>query len=469
MPLILPGNVASATADAGYSVANSCRFNNDDGAYMHKTPGGAGNRKTWTISVWVKKSLVGGSVRKSIIGTADTEVNGNGGCLLRFENGDALKFESDGGVLTAVTTSALYRDPSAWMHVVLAVDTTQGTAGNRVKIYINGVQETSLSSTTYPDQNKEYHWNNTVVNYVGAYDDSGSVDSPFDGYMAEFVSIDGQALTPTSFGEFDEDSPSIWKPKDVSELTFGTNGFYLDFEASDNLGNDANGGTDLTEANLAAVDQATDSPTNNFCTMNPLDNFYAGSTFSEGNCRVVTGSIPHSLNTSTFGVSAGKWYCEITIIDEGSNGGVLVGITDRPSESASTELGELATSYAYNSEGHFRTNNGNTANSVAATDGDIIGIALNLDDNEISYYKNNVLIVAAQSITAPASTENGVYFIASSDYLDNDTTTNDHNFGNPVVAHSSAANDASGYGSFEYAPPSGFLALCTKNLGSDGG
>jgi hypothetical protein len=233
-------------------------------------------------------------------------------------------------------------------------------------------------------------------------------------------------------------------------------------------------GTDFTEANLAAVDQATDTPTNNFCTMNPLDNFYAGSTFSEGNCRVVTGSTPHSLNTSTFGVSAGKWYCEITIIDEGSNGGVLVGITDRPTGGAAAELGEIATSFAYNTEGNFRTNNSNTSNSVATTDGDIIGIALNLDDNEISFYKNNVLIVAAQSITALASPGGGddiggFYFIASGDYLDNDTVTNDHNFGNPVVALSSAANDANGYGSFEYAPPSGFLALCTKNLGSDGG
>jgi len=201
--------------------------------------------------------------------------------------------------------------------------------------------------------------------------------------------------------------------------------------------------------------------------MNPLDNYYAASTFSEGNCRVVTGSSPETWNTSTFGLNSGKWYMEFTIIDEGSGGSTLIGIADRPTVSASEELGGLVTTYAYLSSGNFRTNNSNTSNSVSATDGDIIGVALDLDSaqNTISYYKNDSIIVAAQNITAPVS---GFYFIASGVWLDNDTGTNDHNFGNPVVAHSSAQTDANGYGSFEYAPPSGYYAICTKNLAEFG-
>ena len=455
---------SNSAADTGYDVANSCRFDGSS-AYMHKTPGSTGNVYTATFSAWIKRGSNLAAQQELWTSFPGTEITH----LLFSATTGTLHFQaySSSSATTNVETTRRFNDPGAWYHIVVAMDTTESTAANRVKIFVNGGSaETALEQNTYESEDGTLSFNTSGRPfYLGTYP---TPENFFNGYMAEVCWIDGTAYAPSDFGEFDEDSPTIWKPKDVSGLTFGTNGFYLDFEDSSNLGNDVNGGTDLTEVNLAAVDQATDSPTNNFCTMNPLDNFYAASVFSEGNCRVVTDSTSQTWNTSTFGLSAGKWYCEITIIDEGSNGGVLVGITDRPSESASTELGELATSYAYLSSGQFRTNNGNTANSVAATDGDIIGIALNLDDNEISYYKNNVLIVAAQSITAPASTENGVYFIASSDYLDNDTTTNDHNFGNPVVAHSSAANDASGYGSFEYAPPSGFLAICTKNLATYG-
>ena len=257
----------------------------------------------------------------------------------------------------------------------------------------------------------------------------------------------------------------------VSGLTFGTHGFYLDFEASDNLGNDANGGTDLTESGLAAQDQTVDTCTNNFATVNLLDNYKNGSTFSEGNCQIVTGGATYSWNTGTIGLSAGKFYWETELDAEGSGGSALFGISDRPTISTTEELGGLATTYAYLSSGNFRTNNTNTSNSVSASPGDIIGIALNLDDNEISYYKNNVLIVAAQSITAPASTLNGFYFPAWGDWLDggSGTVTFKVNFGNPPYANSSDAADGNGYGAFEYAPPSGFLAICTKNLGSTGG
>ena len=463
---ILSGNVASATASTGYEVDNSCRFNDDDSPYMHKTPGSAGNRRTWTISCWVKKSYVGGSARKSIIGTADTEVNGDGGCLLRFENDGELKFESDGGVGTSVKTNAKYRD-HAWYHIVLAVDTTQGSASNRVKIYINGVQETSLASTTYPSQNKDYHWNNTVVNYVGGYDDSGSVVAHFDGYMAEFFSIDGSALTPSSFGEFDEDSPTIWKPKDCKDdLTFGTNGFYLDFEDSSNLGNDANGGTDLTEVNLAATDQATDTPTNNFCTINPLYKWYATATLSEGNCKVVDTSGGWAGAKGTMAVSKGKWYWEIKL--SGTMANHQHGVQEINVEGASAiNPGNLTgTTSFYNHDGGEVITDGSATTSDYGTldSGDILGIALNMDGGsygQITIYDQNSAI--ASNINLSSSSD---YVMPASFIL---SCTAEFNFGGcSSFTISSAANDENGYGNFEFAPPSGYLALCTKNLATDG-
>ena len=186
---------------------------------------------------------------------------------------------------------------------------------------------------------------------------------------------------------------------------------------------------------------------------------------------MVTGGTPNTWNTSTFGVSKGKWYCEIKLTNDGSGGSSLFGIADRPTVSDTEELGGLATTYAYLSSGQFRTNNTNTANSVSSADGDIIGIALDLDSaqNTISYFKNGTLIVAAQNITAPVS---GNYFIASGDWLDggSDVCTYEHNFGNPTFTGTDKA-DANGYGSFEYSPTIGgvnYYSLCTKNLAEYG-
>ena len=470
---------ANSAADDAYEVANSCRFNNDDSDHMHKTPGSAGNRRTWTVSVWVKKSLVGGSTRKAIFGTADTEVNGDGGCLLRFENGDALKFESDGGQVTVVETNALYRDPSAWMHVVLAVDTTQGTAANRVKIYINGVQETSLATSTYPAQNKDYHWNNTVVNYVGAYDDSGDIAVPFDGYMAEFVSIDGSALTPSSFGEYNEDSPTIWQPIDVSGLTFGTNGFYLDFEDSANLGNDANGGTGLTEVNLAATNQATDSPTNNFCTLNPLDNNNATNlpTLFEGNLDVL--SVSDSTWSITPGTIAlpksGKWYYEVEAVtgragDRSAMAGWANPEADNPLSNGSM--------FSRNSNGNIMQDDSSIATGYTTwhADGDILGCYIDMDNSKLYWAMNGTIQASGTGISFAGGFDDADFIIPMVQVINLEKLS--VNFGNPATnfAIASGNQDANGYGNFEFDPSSGtfdgaskdFYAICTKNLAEFG-
>ena len=228
--IILPANTLST---GGYEVANSCRFNDGDSAYMTKTPGSDGNRQTFTISVWLKRGTLG-SVQ-NILGSSDSGF-GNG-LFLQFQADDTLRFGfQDPNQFKA--TNRVFRDCGAWYNIIIAVNVNESSNSDRVKIFVNGTQETSFGTdNTMTDADKG--WNNQQAHSVGR---SGAYDSQyFDGYLAEVVSIDGSQLNASSFGEFDEDSPKIWKPIDVSGLTFGTNGFYLDFEDSANLGNDKNG------------------------------------------------------------------------------------------------------------------------------------------------------------------------------------------------------------------------------------
>ena len=458
MPLILPGNVGSATAATGFNVANSCRFNPADSAYMHKTPD-AGNRRTFTFSCWVKRSLISSAQTLFWAGSSNDDY-----FAMRFEaNNKFSLFEAVSGATNwGINTNRVFKDISAWYHVVVAVDTRQGTAANRTKIYFNGIQETNLNTGDgYPAENRDTIFNTAVPHQIG----HDYVGQYFGGYIAEACFLEGSQNAPTDFGEFDDSG--IWKPINVSGLTFGTNGFYLDFEASGNLGNDANGGTDLTESGLAAIDQSTDTCTNNFATMNPLDNFYAGSTFSEGNLNLVMADAPTTWNTSTIGVSSGKWYFEVKELAEGASGSSQVGVADRPTVSASEELGGLATTFAYTSNGRFRTNNGQTAADKPTWGvNDIIGIALDMDASPatVTFTKNGSAAGSTQNLTA---TGTGFYFLAIGAWVDGSVTFS-ANFGSPAYSESGGNSDGSGYGNFKTAPPSGHFALNTKNLAEYG-
>ena len=473
---------ANSAADTGFSVANSCRFNTGDTAYMHYTPSSGGNRKTWTFSGWFKRGNLTDNAR--LFGADTDSANrvemmlDNGSGVFRLE---LLNASDDGDLVT----TQVFRDPSAWYHVVVAVDTTQGTASNRVKIYINGTQVTSFSTETYPDQNEDYEVNHTVQHMVGK---SVRYDLPYDGYMAEVVLIDGTAYAASDFGEFDEDSPTIWKPKSVSGLTFGTNGFYLDFEDSSNLGNDKSGGTDLTEVNLAAVDQATDTPTNNFCTCNPLDQTNVGgssATMAEGNLKWTSAgnSTSQSYMKGTFGLTAGKWYWEAKTTNHNSGRGFSFGVAgSNANVNADTNAGDLRSS-----DPHTILANADSGNSATMKDGSnvttgltsaaedaIVSIALDLDNQKFWYAINGTWVNSgdpAAGSNAPATVDDGVtYLPAWSDYGYGDATTLEFNFGGcPAFAISSGNADANGYGNFEYAVPSGFYALNTKNLGAYGG
>ena len=461
MPFIIPANTL---ASGGFEVANSVRL--DTNAYLHKTPSSSGNRKTWTASVWVKgqpttttNNISGQAVYSA--GNAATDRT-----HFYFTNGIFELRTEIGNTQQIITTNQVFTDPSAWYHIVVAVDSTQSTDTNRVKIYANGVQITSFSAAAYLAEDADTSVNHTVKQYVGS--SSWSVGSYFNGYMAEFVLLDGTAAAPTSFGEFDEDS-NIWKPINVSGLTFGTNGFYLDFEASGNLGNDVNGGTDLTEVNLAATDQSLDTCSNNFNTYNPTYGMQAIRIpiFAEGNLKITgDGDAQHHQVMGTFIVNKGKWYWEAKFTVNADIGKNKVGIMSVDLGTPQTaEIVDQSGSCVFVNEdgGDFRRDNATVdQNSGVFTQNQIIGVALNMDDGEISIYRDNSLIVDALDI----GNADGTYVTpASVHYRD---AGMEFNFGSPPYALTSAAADGDGFGSFEFAPPSGYFSLCSKNLAEYG-
>jgi len=454
----------------GHQVANSCRFNSGSSDYLNRTFS-TGNRRTFTYSGWCKRPpeeetaflTVGSGTTRSYIFITSSKLT--------------VQNEVSSSVTTNLQTNAVYRDSSAWMHIVVAVDTTQGTEANRIKIYVNGEQITSFGTSNYPSQNEDFSFNNNIVHEIGRTPwNNGNL---YDGYFCEIVWIDGLQLTPTSFGETDSVTNN-WVPKDVSGLTFGTNGFYLDFKDSSALGNDANGSNNFTVNNLTSIDQSTDTCTNNFATWNPLENYYQSNTYSEGNLQVQTQNTSFTYNFATIGVSTGKWYWEVEY--DAKSGGTdqpFVGITSTQPTSNDHELGNFPNDFAwYTDNGTGYLSNNNTYSNVgfnAYTVGDVISVALDLDNNKLYFAKNGTWEksgnpesgstgTGAISITATASTPLGAYFPSVADGTTSYNATFKTNFGSPPYAISSGNTDSSGMGNFEYAVPEGYYSLCTRNL-----
>jgi hypothetical protein len=313
---------------AGYVIEQSCRFNDDDSAHMHKTPGSAGDTKKCSISFWMKRGNTGSqmSLISSQTGTATNTDQMN------LMAGDTLRTRGDNGNDWHLVTTQVFRDPTAWMHIVMAIDTAQATAANRIKIYVNGVQVTSFSTETYPTQDLVLTgYNTTQKHYIGTNDDANLY---FDGYLAEVYYIDGTQYAATDFGETDDNGN--WVPKDASDLTFGTNGYHLKFEDSSNLGNDSNGGTDLTESGLAANDKRKDSPTDD--ADNDIGNYAVMLPITPADCELRNGNLTNQgdhgdeafgTNIAWDPTSSDGFYAELHIDSNvmGSNGSSF-GIVD---------------------------------------------------------------------------------------------------------------------------------------------
>jgi len=455
---------APSTPTFAYNVANSLRFERSSSDYLSKTFGSGGNRKTATQSFWMKRSLLSTNMMAGLTTTASGSYYG-----IQIMTDDVLDiylYYSGSAWEGRLKTNRVFRDTNAWYHFVLAWDTTQSTASNRFKLYVNGVQETSFQVETYPNQNQDLDWNNNIAHQIM----SGG-GGTFSGYLAEFVFIDGQALDPTSFGEFDEDSPNIWKPKDVSGLTFGNNGFYLDFENSGSLGADVSGnGNNFTVNNLTSIDQSTDTCTNNFATLNPI--YATGDfTFTEGNLQVDDKTTSNDKSTiSTIGFNQGKWYLEFKIIDQGSRGylgftdGADRGLAEGNIRSSPAKWGMYMPAFSSSSDTSGTVN----SNLGTATDNDIICFAFDADNGQLFMSKNGNIDTSSTATITGITTGNNFHFFINETASNADVSGYSINFGNPAYSISSGNSDANGYGNFEYSVPSGYYALNSKNLAEFG-
>jgi hypothetical protein len=468
MPLILGAN----SLTGGYEVDNSLRFNNDSSDYLSRTQS-SGNRKTLTISFWVKRSGI--TDRQSL---NSCTVDGSNETFIWFDTDDALFVKNSTSTTDfELRTNKLFRDVSAWYHIVVAIDTTQATSSNRVKIYVNGTQETSFANETYPSLNFDTRWNeNSITNIIGREPYNAEY---YDGYMSDVYFIDGQQLTPTDFGEFDADS-GVWKPIAYTG-TYGTNGFFLEFKDSSALGDDTSGeGNNFTVNNLTSIDQTTDTPTNNFCTGSSIfannEANISPASFSNGNTTYTTTDDGWTLGRGTFGISSGKWYMEAKVTKTGGGqAGNFAIVPDDTTDTNGTSIG-LRVDSASNEVIEINAGANTTTFTDLAT-GNILKLAVDLDNGKLWIGKNdtwwnNNNSSATLDVSNPDVTGINTaitYLISLGGYRNGaDNNTWDLNFGNPPFTITTGNADANGYGNFEYAVPAGYYALCTANLAEFG-
>lgn len=485
--------VVGGTQDTGYTIDNSLRFNDDDSPILQRTASG-GNRRTFTWSSWIKRANLFSSASKQLFTASDGTTQES----IMFTN-DSFRYIVYNGSsnITQVRTNALLRDPSAWYHLVVKVDYTQSTASNRVKLYINGTEQTSLAESTYANQNTDTYYNQSG-NTVRINNDARSgVSEFFDGYYADMYFVDGTAVSPTEFGETNDNG--VWIPKKY-DGSYGTNGFKLEFKQSgtgtnsSGMGADTSGNTNhFAVTNLTATDVTVDTPTNNWCTLNPLDNNEVPNggnhVYAEGNTKftATAGNNDTSVQGTncTMAVANGKWYWEAEIDVVGPNypgAGILAAESHKLSSIQNGYAWNAAVSaygYQYLADGQIGNNDNSTSSGWSAwnTAGKILMFALDMDNNKIYYGQNGTWDNSGDPTSG--STGTGAQSVNSSySYLPHfhlrayDGSASPGvflvNFGNPPFAISSGNSDANGYGNFEYAVPSGYYALCTKNLAEYG-
>ena len=465
---------------SGYDIDNSLKLESDNSEYLkanntfaYTTPT---SRYTGTVSFWIKRTEIGNNVSGNtmyIFASSGSARYSN----LGFDEFDNLTMYSGDSSWNNVGpyTSNKFRDTSAWYHIVIRYDTTDSTASNRLRVYSNGTEVswvvapniTQNGNMTYSDMNgPTWHSWGTVESYF-------SPSNFFNGYLAEAHFVDGQSLAPTEFGEYDSAS-GIWKPKEY-DGTYGNCGYYLDFADSANLGDDESGnGFDFDENNITAADQATDTPTNNFATMNPL-HYTTKYTITEGGTRQNSSVNGWGTSVGSIGVTSGKWYFEIKSPD--NNGYTTFGAIDADSVIDTYVNGDAHAGDAPYGISHYGGNGSIIINGSAVSgtsfptwNTQIMGCALDLDNNKIYFSKDGTYgnsgnpVTGANGISLPSG-GSGTWFFSTSTYVQ-PLATNQGGF--TTISISSAETDENGYGTFEYAPPSGYYALCTKNLAEYG-
>ena len=447
---ILGNDLLLAGTDEGYNLTRSLRFRSSASAYLNRTPASTGNRKTFTLSGWVKRGALG--INGTLFANGNG-VNANGYFTIRFNTNDTISiFNDNDGTLTTCDWSFtnVFRDVAAWYHLILVADTTQATQTNRIKLYVNGVENTNRSVTTYPSQNSDLNINRTVPHQIGQFGFGSS--QYFDGYLTEINFIDGQALTPSSFGETDT-TTGVWKPKRYAG-TYGTNGFYLPFtdnsalttSSNAGLGKDFSGNGNYWTTNNISItagttyDSMTDVPTltsataANFAVLNPLD---SGRTLSNGNLTYAGAA--SGITKATFGVSSGKWYWEFTA----GNTECMVGLCAITLAPTTSWIGSSSGGWGYfGTTGLKYVGGSGSSYGASYTTNDIIGVAFDADNGTLAFYKNG--------------TSQGTAFtgITGSTYC-------------PANGNNSTSDSGSlnfGQRPFTYTPPTGYVALNTYNL-----
>jgi len=473
---ILPANSASS---GGYEVANSLRFNPASNDRLTRTPSTTGNESRWTWSGWAKR---GTDNQDLFLFGCDEDANNE--THLKFGTGGDIRFLDKVGGSTngKINTLAKFRDLSAWYHIVAVFDKDNSTATDRMILYVNGVRISIFDGSVMPGNSSIL--NKAELVEIGALDGDGDMN----GYICEVCFIDGQALAADSFGEFDSDS-GIWVPIKVSGLTFGDQGYYLEMKQvgtsqnSSGMGADTSGNDNHFAVNgLTAIDQSQDTCTNNFCTLNPLDNFFPNHTYTDGNLTSASGTdngSPYTYVTSTMGFNTGKWYWEFkAVAKESGIDNWVPGFTSQ--RTTTTTLTYSNGTHGYGMYGHTGViyNNGSSAYGSGFTTGNTVMIAVDMDNLGAYWGVNGTWLnssdpesgsnrTGAKVITAPTG-DIGVYLPSWFWYEADVNGTASFNFGSPPYAISSGNADGNGYGNFEYEVPSGYFALCTKNLAEHG-
>ena len=446
---------------------------------LSRTNGTSTNQKKGTFSAWVKRSST-----QAGQGMISGYVDSNNYSVIYFDSSDRLAYleQQSGSTESFVRTTRKFRDVNAWYHIVVALDATQSTSSDRVKLYVNGSQETVLSSANYPSDTNLKLLSNSTPLKVG--EDTTGSPNYFNGLMAHVHYVDGTAYTPTTFGQTDA-TTGIWKPKTGPSVTYGTNGFFLKFDNSANMGLDSsNNSNNLTTS--GPIIQAKDTPTNVFCTMNPLDNFYQNSSFTNVNNSIGTAGSARSYNTGTLGVSTGKYYFEVKCVSSvTASNGCFIGIasTNATNNGVSSQqtLGYKQYDYGFSSStGNINTNNSQSSYGNSYGDNDIIGVAMDLDNNKLYFHKNGTYEnsgvptsgstgTGAVSIQAASGTVNGFYTPSVGDWWTSGFNVA-FNFGNGyfgTTAVTSAQSPDDGEGIFEYDVPAGYRAICTKSINAE--
>ena len=430
---------------------------NGSNEYLTRTPSSSGNRRTWTFSAWVKPSVDGG--RFPLI---EAYSGGTNFTMVTIHTDGRIQFYTitSGTDYGGLSTQKL-RDPSAWYHIVFRFDTTQSTAADRIRLYVNGTQQESnpWTSSGQVPQNYDSFINHTVANNILKNTNSSQYGQ---GYIAEVHHADGTSYGPDTFGETKD---GVWVPKEVTGVSYGTNGFYLNFADSSDIGNNANstdGTNDFTVNNFTASDVVSDSPTSNWATLNPLDSYSGAHTFSEGNLRCTHNSGTWRNARTGMRITSGQWYWETVYTSVSGAGGFAYGVGNELLDTSANPFTNYAVIYNGISSGNIYQDGSSVYTGTSYTAGDVMGLALDVDAATVKFYKNGSLVHTVSSLTG---TEFYPIVTASATGATHSVINlgQDDSFAGNKTSGSAVASDANGLGTFYYSPPAG-LALCTSNL-----